>query len=593
PGGAGQLALSRFRARQGGDEGLAGALTAAQRAVQETAGGAPALKAEALANLAALELRLASSKDALAHAEQAVQAEATPEAFEVLARALARRGRAADALVLAEKGGAAAASAKGFALLGLDRPAEAATVFRQALEAQPARHQARVGLAGALLASRKAAEAEAEARRAVAEDTGDPGNEEGFAVLGLAILATNPDDPATWSRAVSEAQNGATVLNPKNPAAKYAVGKIFESNGNLAQAAANYQQAMATDPGFVLARQALIQVLVWQKKVPDAIGVAKAAVADDPGSAEAQLLLGQVFLSTQAYAEAIAPLEAATRLAPTQARVHAALGTAYRLQGDLDKAGAAYKRALELAPQDADLRGAYATLLVGKGAALRRQKPPKVDEALASYHEALKLDPKNAAAALGVGLAHYAGQHYDEAIQAFQGAGKLGGELTADCDVYTAWCYVAKTNVAKAKEYRAKVARAEPELDAAIRSLEQRIERPPAPPVPIERPDPTVLIQSKNPTTRMSGVRQLCGMGREGLDPLMFVVTREDNWDVRTQAVICVGNIGPAASSAVPYLRQILHIETDIIVNDQQLKDEVPLANLKRKAKEALAKIER
>jgi tetratricopeptide (TPR) repeat protein len=601
PGGAGQLALSRFRARQGGEEGLTAALAAAQRAVQESAGGAPAFKAEALAHLAAMELRLASSKDALAHAEQAVQASATPEALEVLARALVRRGRAEEALAVAEKAGAAASSASGFALLGLDRPAEAATAFRQALEAQPARHDARIGLAAALLGSRKAAEAEAEARRAVAEQTGDPGNEEGFAVLGLAILATNRDDPATWARAISDAQTGATVLNPKNPAVKFAVGKIFENNGELAQAATNYQQALAVDRGFTRARQALIQVLIWQKKAPDAVAVARAAVAEDPNSAEAQLLLGQVLLSTQAYAEAIAPLEAAAKLVPTQARVQAALGTACRLQGDLEKASAAYKRALDLSPEDADLRAAYSSLLVGMGAALRRQNPPKLDEAVAAYRQALALDPKNTTAALGIGLGYYAAKRYDEAIQSFQEVVKLGGDAAADAEVYTAWCYVAKRDAAKAGAHLAKAARPEPDLEAAIKRVESRQAdtRPVEGPRegPREGPDMGELIrrlQARDPAVRLGAVGALCRLGRDAVDALVFAVANDSDWAVRERAVVCLGNVGPGAAAAVPYLRQVLRLPPGPTVQtDQQLKDDLSLSDLKRRAREALAKIER
>ena len=629
PGGPGRLALSRFRARMGGEENLTAALAAAQQAVQESASGAPALKSEALAHLASLELRLANSKDALAHAEQAVQAAASPEAALVLARVLVRRGRSAQALATAEKAGAgaAASSAKGFALLGLERPAEAADAFRGALQAEPARHQARVGLAAALLAQRKAAEAEAEARKAVDEKTGDPKDEEGFAVVGLAILATNPDDPPTWSRAIGEAQTGATVLNPKNPAVKYAVGKIFEQNGDLAQAATNYQAALAVDPGFVSARAAMVQVLLWQKKPADAVTLAKAGVTEDPQSAEAQLLLGQLLLSTQAFAEALPPLEAAVKLAPTHAEVHAALGSAYWRKGELDKAAAAYKRALELMPGDTDLRLANAELLLGLkqaaaaaaefkkvveapgyrdpigwiklGSAYRRMSPPKVDEAVAAYRKALELDPKNATAAMGIGQAYFAGKRYDEAIRAFGEAAKLAPDVAADAEVAIAWGYVAKRDPDNARKHLVAAGRIETELEQAIFRLARGDREVAAPAAETEGPslaELTQQIQSKNVAVRQRGVRGLCRLGREAVDSLVWVVANEPTWDLRELAVTCLGNIGPAARAAVPYLRQILRMQPQaptVGATDQQMKDDVSLGDLQRKAKEALAKIQR
>jgi hypothetical protein len=84
-------------------------------------------------------------------------------------------------------------------------------------------------------------------------------------------------------------------------------------------------------------------------------------------------------------------------------------------------------------------------------------------------------------------------------------------------------------------------------------------------------------------------------MGADGMDNLVWVLANEGSWELRGLAVSCLGNIGPAGRDAVPYLRQILRAtpETGIVLTDQQMKDEASLADLKRKAKEALAKIER
>jgi len=56
---------------------------------------------------------------------------------------------------------------------------------------------------------------------------------EGFAILGVSILA---NDQKAWSEAIAQAQQGA-FLDPDNPLVQQAVGKIFEANGQLEQAA--------------------------------------------------------------------------------------------------------------------------------------------------------------------------------------------------------------------------------------------------------------------------------------------------------------------------------------------------------------------
>jgi tetratricopeptide (TPR) repeat protein len=357
------------------------------------------------------------------------------------------------------------------------------------------------------------------------------------------------------------------------------------------------------------------------------VTLAKAGVTEDPQSAEAQLLLGQLLLSTQAFAEALPPLEAAVKLAPTHAEVHAALGSAYWRKGELDKAAAAYKRALELMPGDADLRLANAELLLGLkqaaaaaaefkkvveapgyrdpigwiklGSAYRRMSPAKVDEAVAAYRKALELDPKNATAALGIGQTYFAGKRYDEAIRAFQEAAKLAPDVAADAHVAIAWCYVAKKDADNARKHLVAAGRIETELEQAIFRLARGDREVAAPAAETEGPslaELTQQIQSKNVAVRQRGVRGLCRLGREAVDSLVWVVANEPTWDLRELAVTCLGNIGPAARAVVPYLRQILRMQPQaptVGATDQQMKDDVSLGDLQRKAREALAKIQR
>ena len=61
-----------------------------------------------------------------------------------------------------------------------------------------------------------------------------------------------------WSEAIAQAQQGA-FLDPDNPHVQASVGRIFEVNGQLEQAAAAYRKALTVDPAYAPARLALIQ----------------------------------------------------------------------------------------------------------------------------------------------------------------------------------------------------------------------------------------------------------------------------------------------------------------------------------------------
>ena len=116
--------------------------------------------------------------------------------------------------------------ARGEALSAMGRMDDAVAAFRKALELDPKLSLARTRLAFELSRQNKAAEAVAEARKAT---EADPKAGEAFAVLGLALLAQNPKD---FNAAIAEAQQGAFVT-PKSPMVQVAVGKIFESDGQL------------------------------------------------------------------------------------------------------------------------------------------------------------------------------------------------------------------------------------------------------------------------------------------------------------------------------------------------------------------------
>src|SRR5438552_7348503 len=320
------VALARVQLRVGTVDDAAASVTKAAE-LSAGAGGAP--RADALAALSAIELLRSPARDALAHAEQAVQAQATPAALAALARAQIRAATATAALQTADRAIAAGANsadaheARGEALLALGRGDEAVTELRKALELDPKMNLARVRLASALLAQNKAAEAVTEARKATEVDAKSG---QAFAVLALALLAQNKNN---WNDAISQAQNGR-FLNERDPFVDVAVGRVFEANDNLDQASSAYKKALETDPNYTAARAALLSVQVRKGDTEGALVEAQKLAAEMPQSGEIQLELGRLLLRKGEFATAMPALEKAAALAPGSAEAHALLGYAYQ-----------------------------------------------------------------------------------------------------------------------------------------------------------------------------------------------------------------------------------------------------------------------
>jgi superkiller protein 3 len=625
-----QLALARIQQRAGSlDDAAASVAKAAQLA---TAGP---VKAEALAAASTMDLMRGTGKDALAHAEQAVQAEASPAALAALARAQARAQGGAAALQTADKAVAAGASsadaheARGEALLASGKNDEAVAEFRKALELDPKMNVARVRLASALLAQGQVTQAVAEARKATEADAKSA---QAFAVLGLAILAENK---ANWSDAIAQAQNGR-FLNEKDPWVQVAVGKVFEGGDNLDQAAMAYKKALETDPAYTPARAALLSAQVRKGDTEGALVEAQKLAAEMPQSGEIQLELGRLLLRKGDFAGATPALEKAVAASAGSAEAHALLGYAYTNNRRSADALTAYRKATELDPKNVDYRTTYGLLLglnkqheagiaelkkviatpgykdadayINLGWLYRNVEPKRADEAVAAYKKALELDPKNEQAALGVGWAYFYGRKWDDAVSSFNKAVELEPGLAADANNGIAWAYFFKKDLAQAEAYQNK-AKAAGRNDTKLASNIERAKKgeaaaaegpdpsdePPAPKV-AARPDPgtlsATLLGGGGAAARSKAARDLAGYGAAGVPALIRALSDRA---VRDAAVSSLGSIGPAAKQAVPYLQAIVNAPKNdsVIMERAEMEQSMRDEEFRKAARDALAKINR
>ncbi len=574
------LALSRIYVRLGKLDEAGKALAKAG----ELAGAAPApVWARVRAGQSSFALRAGTASDAVAFARQAVEAQAAPESLAALARAEARLGDTAVARETAKRAvraapdSAVAQVALGDALLAARLGEEAEAAYRRAVELEPRSIAAGTGLALALAAQGKSAPA-LEAARAAAQ--ADPHAAEAQVALALAWLAQDPEDKK--SEAVAAAYQ-ATSLEPKNPLAQLTAGRVFESRGQLDQARAAYVQAAELDPSWPAPRIASLGVQLNQGDAKEALAGLRSLPEELRRSGEAELLLGRLLARQEEWGGALAALDRAVVALPGLTEAHALRGTAAYNAGELTLAADSFERAVELDPDNlayltshalylsddgrreeglavmlkaaARPDGQTADAFMQLGAIYRGFKPPRVAEAVAAYEKALKLDPKNGRAALGVAESYRAGRQWARAISAYERVSQSFPRLDGEALLGTGWCYYLTGDDTRAKLYTGLAVRAGADVDG----IRQAFSRTPGTASDaVELAELVDQIRSKNAGAQVRAVVGLVELGRPAVPSLAAALQRKvTSLAARERIVDGLGRLGPAAREALPQLDRV------------------------------------
>ncbi len=574
------LALARMQARLGKlDEAGKALATAGELAASAPAG----VKARVLAARSAFSLRAGTAREALALAQQAVDAEAGAEGLAALARAQARLGLpaardTAERAAKAAPNSALAQVARGEALLAARLAKEAEAAFQKAQTFDSRSAAASTGLALALAAQGKAAAALDAARAAT---QADPHSGEAQAALGLAAHAKDPSDKA--SEAIAAVQQG-TFLEPKHPLVKLTVGRVFESRGQLAEASAVYAEAGGLDSSWPTPPVAALALLFRQGDAAAALAGVRALPDEIRASGEAQLLLGRLLLREDKWDEAKAALDAGVAALPGLAEAQAALGTAAYNVGELKLAADAYGRAVAIEPDnlaylsnyglflgydgrlDEGLsvlqkvtgrpEGADAGAFINLGWIYRHFRPPRVTEAVAAYEKALKLEPKNAKAALGVALSYRAGGQWARAVTAYERVSQVNPRLDGEAMLGTAWCYFRAGDDYKARFFAGLAAKAGIDVGPLRNAL---LGPPKAGAATLKTADEinelALQLEEKNAGEQALAAQRLLTLGRSAVPPLASALRDRDTAiAVREQIVEGLGRMGPTARDALPEL---------------------------------------
>ena len=291
----------------------------------------------------------------------------------------------------------------------------------------------------------------------------------------------------------------AARLEPKNPLPKLVLGRILERRGRLDEARAAYEEAAALDPTWPSPRLGVLAVRLRQGDADGVLASLRALPEEFRATGEAELLLGRVLLQKEEWASALLALDRAAVLLPGLAEVQALRGAAAYGAGELSEAADAYGRAVELDPANLAYRTSHALHLgydgrreealaallevtakpegqtsetwMALGGIYRGLEPPRVAEAVAAYEKALKLDPKNGQAALGVARSYRAGRQWARAIAAYERVSSAFPRLDREGLLGTAWCYQLSGDDTRARFYTGLAARAGADVEPLRRAF--------------------------------------------------------------------------------------------------------------------------
>ncbi|MBN8734163.1 MAG: tetratricopeptide repeat protein, partial [Acidobacteria bacterium] len=243
--------------------------------------------------------------------------------------------------------------------------------------------------------------------------------------------------PATARRAASGGQTAApqaavAYLKGRGLLARYDVA------GNLDQAIAQLEHAVALDPNYTLAHAALGEAC-WRKSraTGDASLAARAiqhgerAVALDPSLPTVHTSLAAIYTTSGREQDAIRELKEALRIAPASAEAKRELARVYVALGRFPEAETAYQEAIAARPTDW-----YGYLLLGL---LYHQQLERYDDAAAAYRRAAELTPDNDLVHRNLGLVYYSQGRYAQAVAGLQRSLQLKSNATTYASLGSAY----------------------------------------------------------------------------------------------------------------------------------------------------------
>jgi tetratricopeptide (TPR) repeat protein/peroxiredoxin len=242
----------------------------------------------------------------------------------------------------------------------------------------------------------------------------------------------------------------------------FTYGVAFFQHGYLDQAAAAFQNVIATKPNEPEAYYNLGTLYLRKSSFPDAQNYLQQAVKLRPDYPEAWNNLGMIAAQQGQAAEGIRNFQESLRLRPDYAIALLNLGNLYRRQGNTGPAEQLLSRALELEPENPE-----ASYSIGMLYARENQ----LDQALESLQRAIALRPDYPDALNNLGVLLVRQQKYPEAQDQFETCIRVAPDFD-QAYLNLARLYVVLNDKAKAKEVLQALLRRQPQHKMAQQALE-------------------------------------------------------------------------------------------------------------------------
>ena len=290
-----------------------------------------------------------------------------PKAILLLADSFARRGQDERALAELRTGIAAipnslelvSAEAGLLEKTGQRQPAEQAyRDFIARNETSPEAVKARVQLAQLLSRQGRMTDSEALVDQVLKDS---PQDFEALMLKGkLALARKNPQDAIGAFRSVLKDQ-------PDSVEALSLLADAFQLDGKPALARENLEKAVLVKPGDIVPRRNLVQFLVQQNQVPEALAQAQDFLKRQPGSLDGMNLEADVLAISKQSDALEALLKEIKAKFPDQPLGAYRLGSFHQVRKDYPAALAEYEQALALAPNDYEVLKAYVSACLETG----------------------------------------------------------------------------------------------------------------------------------------------------------------------------------------------------------------------------------
>lgn len=200
--------------------------------------------------------------------------------------------------------------------------------------------------------------------------------------------------------------------DPNNADALHLFGVLMQQRGQTATAIDLIRRAIEINPKVPAFRSNLSKIYRQMGQPAAAVEQLRVLCALEPGSAEPRTQLGYILLGEfDQIPEAIELLRAAVAIDPKSVAALSALALAIHRQNNPAGALPIYEQAIALAPRDTSLLSNYSAALLETG---------QSDRALEMYENALKIEPDSALVWYNLGVAQMSLEQNDRAKISFE-----------------------------------------------------------------------------------------------------------------------------------------------------------------------------